>query len=25
MLGKSLYYLTAEGGCKSSFTYTQRI
>jgi hypothetical protein len=25
MLGKSLYYLTAEGGCKSSFTYTQTI
>jgi hypothetical protein len=25
MLVKSLYYLTAEGGCKSSFTYTQRI
>jgi hypothetical protein len=25
MLGKSLYYLTAEGGCMSSFTYTQRI
>jgi hypothetical protein len=25
MLGKSLYYLTAGGECKSSFPYTQRI